>query len=42
VTSIDLTNPPRNHNYAFSVEREENPGECRVRLFKDVALFVVA
>ncbi len=42
MTSIDLTNPPRNHNYAFSVEREETPGERRVRLFKDVALFVVA
>jgi flagellar biogenesis protein FliO len=42
VSSIDLSNPPPNHKYSVSIEREETDGERRVRLFKDVALFVVA
>jgi len=42
VNSIDLNSPPPNHQYSVSVEREETVGERRVRLFKDVALFVVA
>jgi hypothetical protein len=42
VSTIDLDSPPPNHKYSVSVEREETAGERRVRLFKDVALFVVA
>lgn len=42
MSSIDLSNPPPNHKYSVSIEREETDGERRVRLFKDVALFVVA
>ncbi len=40
MSSIDLSNPPPNHKYSVSIEREETDGERRVRLFKDVALFV--
>ncbi|MCQ8102827.1 hypothetical protein NP590_01815 [Methylomonas sp. SURF-2] len=39
---IDLNQPPPNHTFKVSVDREETDGERRVRLFKDVALFVVA
>lgn len=42
MSTIDLDTPPPNHKYSVSVEREETDGERRVRLFKDVALFVVA
>jgi uncharacterized membrane protein len=42
LSTIDLNTPPPNHKYTVSVEREETAGERRVRLFKDVALFVVA
>jgi len=42
VNTIDLDNPPPNHKYSVSVEREETDGERRVRLFMDVALFLVA
>lgn len=39
---IDLNNPPPNHKFSVSVEREETGAERRVRLFKDVALFTLA
>lgn len=42
MSTIDLNSPPPNHKFSVSVEREETDGERRVRLFKDVALFVVA
>lgn len=42
MNTIDLDSPPPNHKYSVSVEREETTGERYVRLFKDVALFVVA
>ena len=42
MSTIDLDCPPPNHKYSVSVEREETAGERRVRLFKDVALFLVA
>lgn len=39
---IDLNQPPPNHIFKVSVDREETDGERRVRLFKDVALgFVI-
>ncbi|TAN47201.1 MAG: hypothetical protein EPN21_18170 [Methylococcaceae bacterium] len=42
MSHIDLNQPPPNHTFSISVDREETEGERRVRLFKDVALFVVA
>ncbi|MBU1666470.1 MAG: hypothetical protein KKG92_13890 [Gammaproteobacteria bacterium] len=42
MNSIDLNSPPPNHKFSVSVEREETDGERKVRLFKDVALFIVA
>lgn len=42
MSTIDLNSPPPNHQYSVSVEREETASERRVRLFKDVTLFVVA
>lgn len=39
---IDLSQPPPNHKYNVSVEREETQAERNVRLFKDVALFLTA
>jgi len=42
VSTIDLNSPPPNHKFSVSVEREETAGERQVRLFKDVALFLVA
>jgi hypothetical protein len=42
VSTIDLSAPPPNHKFKVSVEREETADERGVRLFKDVALFVVA
>ena len=42
MSSIDLNSPPPNHKFSVSIDREETEGERRVRLFKDVALFVVA
>lgn len=41
-SSIDLNHPPSGHDLSVSVERTETAGERKVRLFKDVALFVVA
>lgn len=42
MSTIDLNAPPPNHKFSVSVEREETTGERSVRLFKDVALFLVA
>ncbi|MEK9141042.1 MAG: hypothetical protein AAB308_08330 [Nitrospirota bacterium] len=42
MSTIDLNTPPPNHKYTVSIEREETDGERKVRLFKDIALFVVA
>jgi hypothetical protein len=42
LSTIDLNTPPPNHKYTVSIEREETDGERKVRLFKDIALFVVA
>lgn len=42
MSSIDLNSPPPNHKFSVAIDREETAGERRVRLFKDVALFVVA
>lgn len=42
MSTIDLNAPPPNHKFSVSVEREETTGERNVRLFKDVARFLVA
>ncbi len=42
MSTLDLNNPPPNHHYTVKVDREETPGERGVRLFKDVAFFLVA
>ncbi len=39
---IDLNNPPPNHRYTVSVDREETDAERYVRLAKDVGLFIAA
>lgn len=41
MSTLDLSTPPPNHRYSVSVEREETAAERGVRLFKDVALFLV-
>lgn len=42
MNTIVLSQPPPNHTYSVSVERAETESERNVRLFKDVALFMVA
>ncbi len=42
MSTIDLNSPPPNHKFSVSVDREETVAERRVRLFKDVTLFLVA
>lgn len=42
MNAIDLNAPPTGHTYKVTVEREESAAERNVRLFKDVALFLVA
>lgn len=42
MSSIDLNSPPPGHKFNVSVESVESDGERKVRLFKDVVLFVVA
>lgn len=39
---IDLNTLPPHHKYSVSIEREETVAELRVRLFKDVTLFMTA
>ena len=40
--SIDLNSPPPDHNYNIKVDPKETDGDQAVRLFKDVALFLIA
>jgi hypothetical protein len=40
--SIDLNSPPPGHKYDFKVGPEEAGIDQKVRLFKDVTLFVMA
>jgi hypothetical protein len=40
--NIDLNNPPPNHRYTVVLEKEETPGDRRVRWFKEVVLFLFA
>jgi hypothetical protein len=40
--NIDLNNPPANYRYKATLDREETLGEFRVRLIKDLGLFVFA
>ena len=42
MSQIDLDEPPPNHKFSVSVEREETNGERGVRLFKEIVLFLVA
>ncbi len=42
MSHIDLNNPPPNHTFSVSVDRQESDAERNVRLFKDLALFLVA
>ncbi|CAD6878593.1 hypothetical protein [Methylomonas albis] len=42
MSHIDLNNPPPNHTFSVSVDRQETDAERNVRLFKDLALFIVA
>ncbi len=42
MSTIDLDKPPPQHVYTVSVEPEESRAERYVRLFKDIALFLVA
>ncbi len=42
MSHIDLNHPPPNHTFSVSVDRQETDAERNVRLFKDVALFIVA
>lgn len=40
--ALDLGKPLPGHNYSSSITPQESVGDRRVRLFKDVALFVAA
>ena len=42
MTTFDISQPPPGHKLNASIDREETTGERNVRLFKDVALFLVA
>lgn len=42
MSTIDLNNPPPNHTDGVAIEGQETTAERRVRLFKDLALFVAA
>ncbi len=42
MSTIDLNHPPPGHTFDVSIAQVETDGERHVRLFKDVALFVVA
>lgn len=42
MSQIDLNNPPPNHKFSVSVDREETAGERGVRLFKEVTIFSAA
>lgn len=40
--NIDLNNPPPNHHYNLSVNREETIAERNVRLAKEIVVFSLA
>ncbi len=42
MNTIDLNTPPPKHNFSVSVSPVETDGERRVRLAKDLILFLVA
>jgi hypothetical protein len=42
MSTLDLNNPPSNHNLTLSLEPEEKNLERYARLFKDLALFLVS
>ncbi len=42
MSTLDLDNPPPNHNYRVSVDREETRAERCVRLVKDMGVFLFA
>lgn len=39
---VDLNAPPAGHSVTASVKPDELPAEVKVRLFKEVALFILA
>jgi hypothetical protein len=42
VSNIDLNNPPPNHHYTLSVNREESLAERNVRLTKELLVSLLA
>jgi hypothetical protein len=42
VSTIDLNNPPPNHRFSVSVDREETRAERNVRLIKELGVFLFA
>jgi hypothetical protein len=42
LNTIDLDKPPPNHRFQVTIEREETIPERRVRLFREVSVFVLA
>lgn len=42
MSTIDLNHPPPDHRYSVSVTPSESEADRKVRLFKDVMLFLVA
>jgi hypothetical protein len=42
VNTLDLNNPPPDHDLSVTLDRAETSGERKVRLFKDVVLFLVS
>ncbi len=42
MTTIDLDKPPPDHKLSVSIERVETVADRRVRLFKDLILFLAA
>ncbi len=42
MSTIDLNNPPPNHRYRVSVDREETRAERNVRLIRELGVFLFA
>ena len=42
MSQLNINDPPEGHQYNLSLEPKESFSERRVRLFKDVMLFLVA
>ncbi len=42
MTIIDFDKPPPDHKFSVSIERVETAADRRVRLFKDIVLFLAA